>query len=97
MSEKLKFEVKGGVLNLGVDADEDGEKSLEIKLHLTEAVQEAFDRGTPLEGAKLVDFKFEGTKLVLKLDTDKDGEALLEFEVNLAEAIDEIFKKKDSE
>ena len=96
---KVNYEVKKGNLHIGIDSNEDGQNAISIKLSLTEAIQEAIFRGTPLEGAKVVDFKFDLTRLILKIDTDRDGEALLELEIDLAEVFDEIKSsliKKDS-
>lgn len=87
---KLNYEVKEGVLHMGADSNEDGENSISLKLHLNEAIQEAFKKGEAVEGVKVVGFKFELTKLKLQLDTDKDGENLLELEIDLAESFDEI-------
>lgn len=89
---KVKSEFVDGKFNLGVDLNEDGENSLNMKLNLNEAMQEAIKRGEAIEGAKLVDFKFELTKMVLILDTDKDGEPLLELVVDLPEVFDEVTK-----
>lgn len=87
---KFPIEVKDGALNFGVDSNEDGEQSVSGKLHLAEAIGEALAKGTQIEGAKVVDFKFELTKLVLKIDSDKDGQPLLELTVDLGEAFDEV-------
>ena len=89
----LNYDVKDSALNVGLDTDKDGENSLDLKLHLSEAIQEAIAKGTPVEGAQVVDFRFEVTKLVLKLDTDRDGESLIDLEIDLAEAFAEIQSK----
>lgn len=86
---KGKVEFKDGALNFELDTNEDGEASVKVKLNLTEAFEEAFDRGGKVEGAKVVDFRFELTKLYLKIDTDQDGEDLLELTLDLGEAFDE--------
>ena len=83
--------VKDGALSLGVDSNRDGEKVVTLKLHLSEAVQEAFNRSEALEGVKLVSLSFTTDgKMALKLDTDKDGEELLTLTVDLSEVADEI-------
>lgn len=87
---KLNFEIKDSALHLGVDYNEDGESSIKMKLNMSEAISEAFSRGTAVEGVKLVDFKFELTKMVLKLDSDKDGEEVLEIVIDLGEIADEV-------
>lgn len=87
---KLSVKVEDGQLKFGVDANEDGQNSLTVKLHLSEMVQEMISRGGAVDGAKVVDFKFSGTKLTLKIDTDRDGEPLLELELDLAESFDEV-------
>lgn len=89
MTDKLVFDVKDNHLVLGLDADKDGVKSLDLKLSLTEAVQEAFAKGTAVEGVKSASIRFEGMSLVIVIDTDKDGEALLTFTANLPEGIKE--------
>jgi len=93
-----KFDVsfEGGNVKFGMDLNEDGDKSIEATLHLSEALEEVIKRGTPIEGAKIVDFKFELTKMILVIDTDKDGEKLLELKLDLSEAFQEgtsLFKK----
>lgn len=91
MSEIKKFDVSfdEGKLVLGIDSNQDGQKLVDIKVNMNEAIQEIFKKGEKIEGAKLVAFEFNLTKLVLKLDTDQDGEELLDIEIDLAEAIDE--------
>ena len=89
MNNKLNYEVKDNALSVGLDANQDGQNSLNLKLQLSEAVQEAFAKGVAVEGVKSASIKFEGSKLVLVVDTDKDGEALLNLEVDLFEAIEE--------
>jgi hypothetical protein len=86
----VNFKVEDGSFKLGVDTNKDGQNVVELILKMSEAVAEAFSRGTKLEHVKLVDLGFEGTKLVLKLDTDQDGEQLLELKVDLSELADEI-------
>lgn len=96
--ENKKFDVKfeNGNLSFGLDSNQDGQKSISGKLFLNEAIQEVIAKGTAIEGAKVVDFRFELTKMVLIIDTDKDGERLMELEIDLGESIDEAtsaFKK----
>lgn len=96
---KVTYEVKDAALNVGLDLNEDGEKSVDLKVHLGEALEEAFKKGTAVEGVKVVDFKFELTKLKITLDTDQDGEKLVELSIDLAEAFDEgttAFKKEQT-
>ena len=94
MSEAKKFDVefKDNQLCLGLDTNQDGEKLLNAKISLSEAIQEALQRkeSVKVEGAKIVEFEFKLTKLVLKVDTDQDDEDLLELEIDLAEALDEV-------
>jgi hypothetical protein len=97
---KIPVNFEDGKMVFGLDLNEDGEKSVEGVLHLSEALQEAISRGEAVEGAKLVDFRFELTKMVLVIDTDKDGESLLELKIDLPEAFDEgqsLLLKKDEE
>lgn len=94
--EKASLEFKDSKLMFGVDTDKDGQKSVEGKLCLNEALGEAFFKGKKVEGAKVVDFRFEMTQMILVVDTDKDGESLLELKINLGESVDEVsqlFKK----
>lgn len=86
---KFDVKVEGEALAIGLDLNEDGEKLLEAKIHLPEAIQEILKKGEKLEGAKLVDFEFGIKGLKLTLDTDQDGEKLLELNIDLAEALDE--------
>lgn len=99
MSNKIPVEFKDGMIVAGLDLDQDGEKSMELKLHMKEGLEEIINRGEAIPGAKLVDFKFEMTKMVLKIDSDKDGEPLLELKIDLAEAFAEgtsLFKKDEA-
>jgi hypothetical protein len=96
--KKINFEIKENKLQVGVDTDQDGEKSLDLKVHLGEAIQEAFARQEAIEGNKLVSIKFELTKLRIKVDTDKDGEEVLDLSIDLGESFSEVsglFKKDD--
>jgi len=86
----LSYEVQNGMLVLGVDSNEDGDKVLDLKLNITEGIQEALQKGEKMEGAQLVGFEFSATKLKLMIDSDQDGENLLELEIDLMEAVDEI-------
>jgi hypothetical protein len=95
--KKINVKVEGNELKMGLDYNEDGENLVDIKLNLTEGIEESFKREAPIEGAKLVEFKFEDKKMKLVLDTDKDGEKLLELSIDIGEAFDEIpemIKKK---
>jgi len=92
--KKIDYKINDGKLEASLDGNQDGEKSLKIVLHLTEAIQELVAKGGKLEGAKVVDFKFELTKLKLKIDTDQDGEELMEIEIDLGESFDELVSKK---
>lgn len=95
-NKAVVVEIKDGKANFAIDSNKDGEAAVSISLDLGEAVQEAIAKGTKVEGAKIVDFKFELTKLKLSIDTDKDGENLLDLVIDLGEAFDEIqslFKK----
>lgn len=87
---KVNYGVKEKAFFVDVDTNEDGEKVVGLKLHLSEALQEAFKRGGELEGAKVVSAKFEGASLMLVVDTDKDGEPLLELELSVLEGLDEV-------
>ena len=93
-----KFDVSAedGALVFKVDLNEDGEPVVHGKLNFGEGIQEAFQRGEAIEGAKVVSFKFDLSKLVIAIDTDKDGEKLLELTIDLAEAIDETGLLKSS-
>ena len=53
-----------GVLDLSVDANKDGDHVLNLKLDVNEAVEEAINKGTAIEGVSVADFKFEGSKLI---------------------------------
>lgn len=88
-NKKMDIEFKDGVVKFGLDMNQDGEKSIEGELYLSEALQEAINRGEPIEGAKVVSMKFEGMKMVLVIDTDRDGQPLFKIKMNLPEVIDE--------
>lgn len=91
MSEQKKLGLKfeDGKVIAQVDTNQDGEAALTAKLHVSEAIQEAFQKGGAVEGVKVVGFKFELTKLKLQLDSDKDGQPVLDLELDLSEAVDE--------
>lgn len=86
---KVKYEVEGGALNVGLDYNEDGEKSLNAKLFLNEVIGELVAKGEAKEDVKVTSFKFELPKLIVVIDTDKDGENLLELELDVMEALQE--------
>lgn len=95
--KKIDYAFKDGSVEVGVDSNQDGEKALSLNLKMSEAVAEAFSKGTAVEGVKVVDFAFTGSELLLKLDTDKDGEECLSLKLSLAEIADEVMAavKKD--
>lgn len=86
---KIKYDIQENNLVIGLDANEDGQNSLEVKLSLSEAIQEAFKKGVAVEGVKSATVKFEGTKLIVVVDSDKDGEALLTLSADLFEGLEE--------
>lgn len=93
---KVNVDATGGYFKLGVDLNEDGENLAELRIKLSEALEEIVARDEPKEGVKIVEFKMDGTSLKLKLDTDKDGEELLDLTVDFGEVFDEAsgaFKK----
>jgi hypothetical protein len=87
---KPSIEVKDGALHVGIDTNADGQNVADLKLNISEAIGEAFAKGSEVAGTKVAQFKFEGTKLVLKVDSDKDGQPVLELVVDLGEAYDEV-------
>lgn len=87
---KFEAKVEEGKLVASLDMNEDGEKLLQVKLSMGEAIEEAFKKGQKLEGVKLVSFGFEGKALVMKVDSDQDGQEVLELKVDLGEALDEV-------
>lgn len=86
---KFKYEVIDNKLVVGLDSNEDGQASLELKLSLAEAIQEAFKKSEGVQGVKSATVKFEGAKLILVVDSDKDGEPLLHLTLDLFEGIEE--------
>jgi len=93
---KGSLEFKDGKLVAGLDTNEDGQNVLEVKISMTEALEEVLKREDPKEGVKIADLKMDGAKLILKVDTDKDGEELLDLVFDLSEGLDEVsgaFKK----
>lgn len=89
-NQKVSIEFKDNALVAGLDSNQDGEKSIDLKLHLKEALAEAMDKGEAQVDAKVVSVKFELTKLKVMIDTDKDGEPLLELTVDLGDSFDEV-------
>ena len=95
--EAKKFEVKfeNGNVNLSLDADLDGKKSVELDLNLGETLEEVLSffkkGGEKSVEAKKVDFSFEDSKLLISVDLDQDGEKLLVLKVDLAESLTEVF------
>jgi len=88
---KFNFEIQEGKVVIGLDTNEDQENVLDLSLNMSEAIQEAFQRGESLEDAKVISFGFEGKKLNIKLDSDRDGEILLDLAIDLGELFDELF------
>ncbi len=86
---KVNFKIEDNQLKVGLDADQDGVNSLNLKVELSEAFKEAFNKGTAVEGIKSASIKFQDGKLVAVIDTDKDGVAALTLELNLPEGIKE--------
>lgn len=85
----LSYEAKDGKIQLKYDKDQDGEPSVDLSIHINEAIQEAFDRGDEVEGVKLAKLSFEGMKLKLEIDTDQDGEKVMELLLDIPEGLDE--------
>lgn len=85
------YEFKGDKVEAFIDSDNDGSKSLEVKIGLKEIVEEIVLKGGKAE--KKISFEMNGLNLVAKVDTDGDGEAVFEIVVNIAEAGDEILAK----
>lgn len=86
---KVNYKVQDNSLQVGLDANEDGQNSLTLKININEAIAEAFKKGAAVDGVKSASIKFEGSKLVLIVDSDKDSEQLLSLEADLFEAIEE--------
>lgn len=86
---KVNYKVEANKLVIGLDANEDGQNSLNLSIDLNEAVQEAFKKGEKVEGVKSASVKFEGTVLMIVVDSDKDGEPLLDLKIDLFEGIEE--------
>ena len=100
MNKRIDFKVDGSSVKLEIDPNKDGEKLLNMKLSLKEAVQELFARGVRVQGQGAFEMDFEDGSFILKVDTDQDGENLLEMRLDLSEALDEgmdAFFKKDEE
>lgn len=89
VNKKFELKVENGEVIASVDTNQDGEKVLTARLVLTEAVQEALQRQSAVEGVKSASIKFSGNKLTLEVDTDKDGEKVLTLELDLFEVVDE--------
>ena len=85
------YEFEGSQVKAFIDSDNDGNKSLELKLGLKELVEEILLKGGKAE--KKISFEMNGLNLVAKVDTDGDGEAVFELVANIAEAGDEILAK----
>lgn len=97
----VNIKMDGATFEASLDTDGDGVKSINLKLHLSEAFQEAMEKFKGGEEVidpvkvevKALELKFVGGTMQLSIDTDKDGEKLLELEANLMEAVDEGMKK----
>jgi len=79
-----------GKISMKVDPNKDSQPVLVLKLNMSEAFKETFNRADAVKDVKIVKFSLEGSKLMLALDTDKDGVDLLELEIDFMEALDEI-------
>lgn len=86
---KIDVDAENKNVSIGYDHNEDGEPSAKLSLNVGEAIQEAIQKGTALEGVQAVSVSFEYPKVYISVDTDRDGEKSIVFEADIAEAIDE--------
>ncbi len=97
----IKFE--DGKIVAGLDTNEDGENSVEVRLNLKEGFEEGFaalkkgEEKTISVDAKAVNFVFKDNSIFVVIDTDKDGEELMDVKIDISESFEEIaegiFKK----
>jgi hypothetical protein len=87
--DKINYKIEDNKLHLGADTNQDGENAVDVKVHLTEALGEAFNKGEAVDGVQTATVKFMGTKLQVIVDTDQDGEALLDINLDIGEILDE--------
>ena len=92
----IKFE--NGILEAGLDTNNDGENAVSVKLDTKEGLEEAFARVLKGESTgekitldgKTIEVEFGVGGVKLKVDTDRDGEPLLVLDISLMESFDEI-------
>ena len=91
MSEhkQIEFGMEGSTLKISLDKDQDGKKSLTLKINMGEVLMEAFKKGEKIEGMKKVSFDFSGGTMKMIVDTDQDGEPAVELEMEVMEALNE--------
>lgn len=87
--DAISYEVKDGGLEIGLDKDLDGIKSLKAVIHMSEAIKEAFKKGQMVEGMAKVKYGFEGTNFKISVDTDQDGKDSVSLEANMIEGLNE--------
>ena len=87
VKERFGLSVDKGMVVLGVDLNQDGDKSMTLTVSLDEAFEEVFQRKD--QGKLKFSHDIEGTSLVVKLDTDGDGEPVVVLRVKLLELIAE--------
>ena len=92
----VNVKVSEGVVAIGLDANQDGQNSITLKINSKEGLEELFAKGEAKIEVKTLSLKLEGTKIVGTLDTDKDGECVATLEADLLEGYEEAaaaFKK----
>ena len=92
--KKLPVSIDGSSVNVGLDLDQDGQKSLNIKINLKEVYEELLAKGEAKIEVKTLTVKMDGMKMNLLVDTDKDGEPVIEACIDLPEAFNEAITLK---
>lgn len=88
--EPVTVEAQDGNVVVGVDLNRDGQKSVALKVSLSEALGEILKRDDAAKtDATKFSYRFEGATVVLVLDTDADGQSLAELRVDLLQLIAE--------
>jgi hypothetical protein len=88
---KINPKLQGTDIVVGFDGNEDGQNSIEAKLHLGEVYEEIMKKGEAKVGA-VVTFKREGGKITMLVDSDKDGQPVASLSVDAVEGLEEAIK-----
>ena len=90
-SVELNIEESG--LDVSLDSNQDGEKSVELIINPVEGFGELFNKGTQVVGVKALTINKTDKGVELVIDSDKDGTPVAKLSINAGEAVEELIAK----